>query len=154
MEQLVSSIVEKLGIDAQTAERVIAIVMNMFQEQGGEAFDNIAGAIPGAQDLMSRVDLSSAGEGGGGGGGLLGAAVDLSSAGEGGGGGLLGAAMGMLGGGGNPLMDTLAKLQAEGLSMDQAKDAGTEIVGFAKQHAGEDAVNDMLAKVPGLSSML
>ncbi|MEM8627339.1 MAG: DUF2780 domain-containing protein [Pseudomonadota bacterium] len=111
VEDLINNIVARLGIEPEVAEKVVGIIMNLFKENASaESFGALTDSIPGAQDLMSRFDA-----------GELGGTGDAAGN---AGGGLLGAAMGMLGGG-NPLMDTLSKLQAEGISMDQAKGAGS-----------------------------
>jgi len=141
VEELITRIANNVGLPAETAERVVAIVLDFFKNNASQ--DNVSGmiaALPGAEDLLANVDLS-------------GSAGGTDGAASGGLGGMLGSAMGALTGG-NPLMDTLSKLQGEGLSMDQAKSAGSEIVAFAKDKAGAEAVDKVLGEIPGLSSIL
>ena len=138
MEELITRIATSVGVSPQVAERVVAIVLNMFRENASaESVSAIMGALPGAETLLESAGGATSNEGDGGGG--------MGS--------MLSGAMGALAGG-NPLMDTLSKLQGEGLSMDQAKTAGTEIVAFAKEKAGDEAVDNLLGEIPGLSSIL
>lgn len=138
MEELITRIVEKVGIDAATAERVVGIILGMFKDNASsEQLSGLLGAMPGAEDLIAKA--SDAG--------------DSAGAAAGGIGGMLSGAMSAMGGG-NPLMDTLGKLQGEGLSMDQARSAGSELVAFARESAGDDVVNSALEAIPGLKDML
>ena len=144
MEDLISRLVTSLGVDTGTAERIVGIVLGLFQSQGdNEQVSALMGALPGAEDLMAKV--GEAGD----------AAGEAASGATGGLGGLISGAASMLGGGGgNPLMDTLGKLQAEGLSVDQARTAGSEIISFARENAGDEVVDGVLGSIPGLKDML
>lgn len=149
MEELISRIVEKVGIAPDVAERVVGIILGLFQSEAGEGpLKNLVAAMPEAGALIERaqqaVEAPQAAAGGIG--GLLGG-------GGGGLGGLLGGALGAMAGG-NPLTEALGKLNAEGLSIDQAKAAGSEVVSFARERAGDDVVDQLLAAVPGLRSVL
>lgn len=64
-----------------------------------------------------------------------------------GGGGLLGA----FGGG---TMAALGKLQSSGMSMGQIQSAGKEVIGYAKENAGEELVSDVVGSISGLGSFL
>ena len=63
---------------------------------------------------------------------------------EGGGGG--GMFAGMMG-----VMGAMSALSEAGLSMDQIQGVTRETVVYAKEKAGEDTVNDLIAAIPGLS---
>jgi hypothetical protein len=61
---------------------------------------------------------------------------------------------GMFGGAlGGPLA-AVGKLQAAGLSMDQINVLGRELLGYAREKAGEPLVTDVAASIPGLSRYL
>ena len=129
MQDLIDQVVANAGIDEAKAERAVGIMLSLVKSQGdqskvGELFDK----LPGAADFADAH-----GGDGARGGGLL----------------------GMLGGGmmGGPLA-AVAKLQSAGLSMDQIKTLGKEVLGYAKQHAGEDLVRDVASSIPGLNSYI
>ncbi len=72
-------------------------------------------------------------------------AADLAAAHAGGGGGGL---MGMFGGG---LMGLAGQLSGLGLGMGEMQAVGRELFAIAREVAGEDAVGEIAASVPGLS---
>lgn len=57
-------------------------------------------------------------------------------------------------GGANPLMEALSKLQSAGLDMEQSRTAGIEVLNYAKEKAGDDAVKKVTDQIPGLSQLL
>lgn len=127
MDELTQQVAGELGVDDATAERAVGILLSLVRSQGdqnkvGELFDK----LPGATQMADQF-----GGDGAKGGGLL----------------------GMLGGGlmGGPLA-AVAKLQATGLDMPQIKTLGNMVLGYARQHAGEDLVRDVTSSIPGLSS--
>lgn len=73
-----------------------------------------------------------------------GATEAVAAAGDGGGG--LG---GMFGGGG--IMALGSKLMGLGLDMGGMKTVGAELIAFARQHAGAETVDRVIASTPGLS---
>ena len=75
-------------------------------------------------------------------------AADLAEAHAGGGGGGL---MGMLGGG---LMGLAGQLSGLGLGMGEMQTVGHEIFAIAREQAGEDAVSEIAAAIPGLSQFI
>jgi hypothetical protein len=75
-------------------------------------------------------------------------AADLATAHAGGGGGGL---MGMLGGG---LMGLAGQLSGLGLGMGEMQTVGHEIFAIAREQAGEDAVGEIAAAIPGLSQFI
>ena len=75
-------------------------------------------------------------------------AADLAEAHAGGGGGGL---MGMLGAG---LMGLAGQLSGLGLGMGEMQTVGHEIFAIAREQAGEDAVGEIAAAIPGLSQFI
>jgi len=135
MQELITNIAAKMGIDEALSEKAVSIVLSLVQSQGddslvGQLFDK----IPGAADLASSG--TSAIENGDGGGGLM---------------GMLG---GMLGGGAGDIMAGIAQLKSEGLETSQIKELGGEVLGYAKEQGGEDLVDQITSNIPGLSKFL
>ncbi|MFO1088330.1 MAG: DUF2780 domain-containing protein [Hyphomicrobiales bacterium] len=127
MEDLVQLVAQKTGLSPEKAERAIGIMLNLVKNQGEKAkVAELFAKLPGADDLAQRH-----GGDGAKGGGLL----------------------GMLGGGlmGGPLA-AVTKLTAAGLSMDQIKTMGSEVLAYARQKAGPQLVKDVAGSIPGLSA--
>ncbi len=59
---------------------------------------------------------------------------------------------GMLGMGG--IMGAGTRMMAAGLSMGQVQGVTREVIGFAREKAGEDAVGEVVAAIPGLSQFV
>lgn len=78
---------------------------------------------------------------------IPGAAEFADEYGDSGGGGLMGA----FGGG---AMAALGKLQSSGMGMGQIQDAGKEVIGYAKEKAGEDLVSEVVGSISGLSGFV
>ncbi len=134
MKELIDRLVEKIGIDATTAENVLGIVFNLFKDKvSNEQFNTLLNAVPGAQALLEKGSNTS--ETGSGLGGMLSGAIGALT-------------------GNEDLMSTFMKLQSEGLNIEQAQNAGKEILNFAKEKVGEDAVKDIANSIPGLSQLL
>ena len=135
MEELITNIASKVGIDEALAQKAVSIVLSLVQSQGddsvvGQLFDK----MPGAADLASSG--SSALESGNGGGGLM---------------GMVG---GLLGGSGGEIMSALSQLQSDGLETGQIKDIGGEVLNYAKEQGGEDLVEKLTGSIPGLDKFL
>lgn len=129
MQELVRRVSAKTGLAEEKAERAVSIVLALVKRHGdqskvGELFQH----LPGADELVARH-----GGDGARGGGLL----------------------GLLGGGamGGPLV-AVAKLQAAGLTMDQLKTLGGEVLAYARERAGEPLVKEVAGSIPGISSYL
>ena len=140
MEELIARIVSSVGIDEGLAKTAIGMILNMFQQNGeAGAVASLMNAMPGSGDLASAA--ASAADSGDSGGGL---------------GGLMGAAAGLLGGdsGGGAAMQLVGQLTGAGLSMDQAKGVGSELMNFATEKAGSDVVAQVAGSIPGLDKLL
>jgi hypothetical protein len=129
MDELVSRIVSATGIDAGVAEKAIGIIINFIAKEGpAEPVQQLLAAFPGAADIVA-----AGGEGGGGG-------------------GLMGALGGMMGMGG--IMAVGQQLMGAGLSMGQVQTVSKEVMGYAREKAGEDTVGQIVAAIPGLSQFV
>jgi hypothetical protein len=78
--------------------------------------------------------------------------AQFNGEGSGGGGGLLGGLMSALGGGG--IMGLGQQLMSEGLGMSEITSLAKETIAIAKQYAGEEVVDQVVASVPGLSQFV
>jgi hypothetical protein len=140
LQDIIYTISNKVDIDPMTMEKVVGTIFSVLQhETEGTSAENLFAKLPGSLELARKYDVMAAGAGSGGG-GLLGS---LTSA--------LGGALGEKTG---ALVNGISALEASGLSLDQIRQAGTELIEQAKAAAGPKAVNQALAQVPSLKSQL
>ena len=126
MEELIDRIKEKAGVDDDTARSAVRVLLSFLYEEGDrEKVVALAQKIPGAETFIAEGD-ATAPETLGGFGGLMG-----------------GGAMAVVG-----------KLQALGLGMGQIQGVAQETVNFAREKAGDDIVNDIVASIPGLGQFV
>ena len=131
MEELIGRIVSNVGIDENLAQTAVGMILGFLQNEGpADKVGELMGALPGAEDLIA----SAAG-------------------GESGGGGIMGAVGGLMGGGGGA-MALMGQLTGAGLGMGDVQGVATEVVGFAKEKAGEDTVTEVISAIPGLSQFV
>ena len=125
MDQLIASIAEKVGIDAELAKKAVSIILSFLNKDGPQDLvQQVMQAMPGASDLIEADD-------------------------SGGGGGLLGGLVGSMG-----AMGALNQLTSAGLDMGQVTGVTREVISYAKEHAGEDVVDEIVGSIPGLSQVL
>lgn len=128
MNELVAQISEKVGIDPALAEKAVGLMLSFLQTEGdSEAVSRMIAAIPGGADLVSGA--------------------------TGGGGGLLGGIMSALGAGGG-VMALGQQLMSQGLGMGEITSLAKETIATAKQYAGDEVVDQVVASVPGLSQFV
>lgn len=131
MEELIGRIVSNVGIDEGLAQKAVGMILGFLQQEGPEdKVSSLMGALPGAEDLIS----AASGDGGGGG-------------------GLMGAVGGLMGGGGGA-MALMGQLTGAGLGMGDVQGVASEVVGFAKEKAGEDTVTEIVGAIPGLDQFV
>jgi hypothetical protein len=130
MDELVERVAGATGLDAATAQKVVALILSFLAKEGPpEDVAALSGAIPGAQET---IDAAEAEEGGGGLGSRL---------------------MGMMGSTGG-LMGLAGKLTGLGLGMDQMQGAGREIFAYCKDKVGEERLGRIAGSIPGLSQFV
>lgn len=131
MEELIGRIVSNVGIDEGLAKTAVGMILNFLQNEGpSDKVGALMEAMPGASELIA------------------------SAGGEGGGGGLMGAVGSMMGGGGGGAMALMGQLTGAGLGMGDVQGVANEVMGFAKEQAGEDAVAEVVGAIPGLSQFV
>ena len=130
MTDIVSQIADKVGIEPALAEKALGMMLGFLQREADDgAVAKMIEAIPGGAELVAKFN----GEGAGGG-------------------GMLGGLMSALGGGG--VMGLGQQLMAQGLGMGEITGLARETIAIAKEHAGEEVVDQVVASVPGLSQFV
>ncbi|MCO6177462.1 hypothetical protein [Ciceribacter sp. RN22] len=129
MNELVNRIATNVGIDADVAEKAVGMMLGFLQREAADGpVAKMIEAIPGAVDLVARYN------------------------GEGEGKGLLGGLMSAIGGGG--IMGLGQQLMALGLGMGEITSLSRETIAAAREYAGADVVDEVVASVPGLSQFV
>ncbi|MBO9629435.1 hypothetical protein D0Y60_09115 [Shinella sp. WSJ-2] len=127
MNDLVTRVADAVGIEPAVAEKAIGMMLGFLQREAADGpVARMIEAIPGASELVAQYN----GEGTGGG-------------------GLLGGLMSAIGGGG--IMGLGQQLMSQGLGMGEISGLAKETIAVAREHAGSDVVDEVVASVPGLS---
>ncbi|CAN7215990.1 MULTISPECIES: DUF2780 domain-containing protein [Sinorhizobium/Ensifer group] len=130
MNELVTRVAENVGLEPATAEKAVGMILGFLQREAADGpVAQMIESIPGATDLIAQYN----GEGTGGG-------------------GLLGGLMSAIGGGG--VMALGQQLMSQGLGMGEITSLAKETIAFAKEKAGADVVDEVVASVPGLSQFV
>lgn len=125
MNELVTQVADRVGIDPATAEKAIGLMLAFLQKEGdSDAVARMIAAIPGAADLAANAS---------------------------GGGGMLGGLMSAMGGG---VMALGQQLMSQGLGMGEITGLARETMAVAREHAGADVVDQVVASVPGIGQFV
>lgn len=128
MDELAARIMTAAGLNEETARTAIGIILRFLAKDGPQDLvPQIINALPGAEAIMAEGQQQA--------GGLFGSIA-----------GMMGGTMGA--------MATLNELSNAGLDLDQVKTVAREIVGFAREQAGEEVVNAAIARIPGLNQLV
>ena len=131
MNEVVTQIADRVGISPDLAEKALGMMLGFLQREADDGpVAKMIEAIPGGSDLVAQFN----GEGASGG-------------------GLLGGLMSALGGGGG-IMGLGQQLMSEGLGMGEITALAKETIAVAKQYAGDEIVDQVVASVPGLSQFV
>ncbi len=129
MNELVTRIADKVGIEPALAEKSVGMMLGFLQREAADGpVAKMIESVPGALDLFAKVN------------------------GEGEGKGLLGGLMSALGGGG--IMGLGQQLMAQGLGMGEISKLAKETMAAAREYAGDEVVDEVVASVPGLSQFV
>jgi hypothetical protein len=132
VNEVIDQIATKAGIAPDLAEKAVGMILGFLQREAPDGpVTKMIQSIPGATDLVAQYN----GEETSGGGGLLG--------------GLLSAV-----GGGGGLMALGQQLMSSGLSMGEITTLAKETISTARQHAGDEVVDQVVNSVPGLHQFL
>jgi len=127
MNDLVNRVAENVGLDPVITEKSIGMMLGFLQREAADGpVARMIEAIPGASDLVAQYN----GEGSG---------------------GLLGGLMIAMGGG---VMGLGQQLMSQGLGMSEITGLAKETLAIAREHAGDEVVDEVVASVPGLSQFV
>ena len=126
MDELIARIVSNVGIDDATARGAVRIILSFLYQEGDRSkVIALSERLPGSEAYIETSEDDSMGT--------------------------LGGLGGMMGGG---AMAVLGKLQGLGLGMGQIQGVTQETVNFARERAGRDVVDDIVASIPGLGQFV
>ena len=129
MNEMVAKIAEQVGISPELAEKALGMMLGFLQREGEDGpVAKMIEALPGAIELVAKYN------------------------GEGQSKGLLGGLMSAIGGGG--VMGLGQQLMSQGLGMGEITGLAKETIAVAREHAGADVVDEVVASVPGLSQFV
>lgn len=129
MNELVTRIANNVGLDPEVAEKALGMMLGFLQREAADGpVAKMIEAIPGAADLVAKYN------------------------GEGAGKGLLGGLLSAIGGGG--IMGLGQQLMSQGLGMGEITSLAKETITAAREYAGSDVVDEVVASVPGLSQFV
>jgi hypothetical protein len=124
MDELIARLVADIGIDRATAERAVGIILEFLVKEGPA--DKV-------QPLLAKLPGAET--------------VMQKAAGESDSGGMMGGAMGGVMGAGMRMMSA-------GLSMGQVQSVTRAVIAYTREKAGEDAVGEIVAAIPGLAQFV
>ena len=124
MEELIARLVANVGIDPAAAEKAVGIIFDFLAKEGPA--DKV-------QPLLAKIPGAEA--------------VMQKASSEGNGDDLMAGAMGGVMGAGMRMMSV-------GLSMGQVQSVTRAVIAYAREKAGEDAVGEIVAAIPGLAQFV
>jgi hypothetical protein len=128
MDELIARLVADVGIERATAEKAVGIILEFLVKEGpADKVQPLLAKLPGAEALMQKA--ASENEAGGMMAGTMGGAM----------GGVMGAGM---------------RMMSAGLSIGQVQSVTRAVIAFTREKAGEDAVGEIVAAIPGLAQFV
>ncbi len=125
MDELIGRLVAETGIDRTTAEKAVGIILDFLVKEGpADKVQPLLAKLPGSEALIEKAASESGGMGG-----LMGGAM----------GGVMGAGM---------------RMMSAGLSMGQVQSVTRTVIAYTREKAGEDAVGEIVAAIPGLAQFV
>jgi hypothetical protein len=124
MDELIARLVADVGIDRATAEKAVGIILEFLVKEGPA--DKV-------QPLLAKLPGAEAV--------MRRAATESDSASL-----MVGAMGGVMGAG--------MRMMSAGLSMGQVQSVTRAVIAYTREKAGEDAVGEIVAAVPGLSQFV
>jgi len=120
MDELIARLVANIGIDRDTAEKAVGIILDFLRKEGpSDKVQALLDRLPGAEALLQAQPEASGG-------------------------------MFAMGG----IMGAGTKLMGLGLGMDKIQSITKEVIGYAREKAGEDAIGEIVGAIPGLSQFV
>jgi hypothetical protein len=126
MEELIARLTADVGIDRAAAEKAVGIIFDFLAKEGpADKVQPLLAKLPGAEAVMQKA--ASEGDG------VMAGAMGESM------GGVMGAGM---------------RMMSAGLSMGQVQSVTRAVIAYAREKAGEDAVGEIAAAIPGLAQFV
>jgi hypothetical protein len=136
MQNLIARVAAATDLNPDTARQAVGLVVDFIKREAPQdAIEKLLANAPALNAIVASTHGSAGGEGMGG---------TLK--------GLMGVAAGAMGGGG--LMALGASLMGLGLDMGQIQTVGKEVLGYARETAGDDVVGEIAGAIPGLSQYI
>ncbi len=127
MDELVERVSIAAGIEPESAQKAVGLILHFLLQEGPEPqVNDVIDKIPGARAALS------------------GAAVEEDGS----------SVLSGLTGAGGGLMGLAGQLSGLGLSMGEMQTIGREVLGYAREKAGEDAVGEIAGAIPGMHQLL
>lgn len=125
MDELIGRLVTDVGIDRGAAEKAVGIILDFLVKEGpSDKVQALLAKLPGADAVMQKAASESGGLGG-----VMGGMM----------GGVMGAGM---------------RMMSAGLSMGQVQSVTRTVIAYTREKAGEDAVGEIVAAIPGLAQFV
>jgi hypothetical protein len=124
MDELIARLVADVGIDRAAAEKAVGIIFDFLLKEGPA--DKV-------QPLLAKLPGAEA---------VMQKAASESDA----GGAMAGAMGGVMGAG--------MRMMSAGLSMGQVQSVTRAVIAYTREKAGEDAVGEIVAAIPGLAQFV
>ena len=132
MNEIVDQIAAKAGIAPDVAEKAVGMILGFLQREAPDGpVAKMIQSIPGASDLVAQYNGAESS----------------------GGGGILGGLMSAVGAGGG-VMALGQQLMSSGLGMGEITTIAKETIAVARQHAGDQVVDEVVGSIPGLSQFI
>jgi hypothetical protein len=132
MNEIVDQIAAKAGIAPDVAEKAVGMILGFLQREAPDGpVAKMIQSIPGASDLVAQYNGAESS----------------------GGGGILGSLMSAVGAGGG-VMALGQQLMSSGLGMGEITTIAKETIAVARQHAGDQVVDEDVGSIPGLSQFI
>ena len=126
MEELLTRVTQKTGLDQATARKAIGLILGYLQKEGPtDEVNKLIESLPGAMDA---IEQSKTGASGG--------------------------MMGMMGSMGGGVMALGGQLMGIGVSMGQMQPLGKELFAYGREKAGEDVMGPIVGSIPGISQFV
>lgn len=127
MDELVGRVSAAANIEPEAAQKAVGLILRFLLQEGPEQQVNaVIDTIPGARAALS------------------GAAVEEDGS----------SVLSGLTGSGGGLMGLAGQLSGLGLSMGEMQTIGREVLGYARETAGEDAVGEIVGAIPGMHQLM
>jgi hypothetical protein len=128
MDELIARLVADVGMERATAEKAVGIILDFLVKEGpADKVQPLLAKLPGTEAVMQRA--ASENEAGGVMAGTMGGAM----------GGVMGAGM---------------RMMSAGLNMGQVQSVTRAVIAYTREKAGEDAVGEIVAAIPGLAQFV